>query len=458
MGSINKQIRVFANRVLQNRMFSRSGAEQSRTHLRELLEGSSTAFIYKVIGLVIGYVFTLLVTRTLGADAMGVFALSVTVLNIFAVVGRFGFDLVLLRFVAEYASQGRMDLAKEVYLRSVKVVVPLCLSLSVLLFFLSPIIAEYVFRKEHFSTWLKIVSFAVLPMGLISMNAESLRGLKKIKEYAFLTEMSISLFAVVLLMVLLPFAGNMYTPLIAYSLGLILVFILSQIMWLRNSKVKSVPCKNTIGLKSILNVSVPMFLSSSLFLVMGWTDTIMLGIFRTEGDVGIYNVSVRIATVTSVTLFAINTIAAPKFAELYSKGDIKKLRDVVSQSSKLMFWGAFPVLLVIFLFPSFILGVFGDEFKAGTLSLLLLTFGQFINVMSGSVGYILQMTGKQKPFHYIIFIATLINIALNAALIPVYGMSGAAFASMVSMIFWNVVSMLYIRSYTNITTFYFPGL
>lgn len=458
MKSTNKQQYIFANRLITDRLFGHKSTDPNNVHTRELIEGSSTAFIYKVTGLMTGYLFTLLITRTLGADAMGIFALSTAILNVFSVMGRFGFDLALLRFVAEYSSQGRMDSVKEVYISSLKVVVPLCLLLSALLFFSSPYIAKYIFRKEHFSLGLKIVSFAVLPMGLISMNSESLRGLKKIKEYAFLTDMSVSLFAAALLVIFLPFTRSGYIPLIAYTSSIMFVFILSLTMWLRNSRINSILKKKTLKIRSLLDVSMPMFLSSSLFLIMGWTDTVMLGIFRTEGDVGIYNVAMKVATLTSVTLLAINAIAAPKFAEFYGKGDRKRLGEIVNQSSKLIFWSSLPILLVFFIFPSFILGIFGNEFKAGTHALLLLTFGQFINAISGSVGYILQMTGKQKPFHYIILIATLINIGLNVLLIPEYGMSGAAFASMVSIIFWNIVSMFYIRSYLNITTFYLPGL
>ena len=91
-------------------------------------------------------------------------------------------------------------------------------------------------------------------------------------------------------------------------------------------------------------------------------------------------------------------------------------------------------------------------------ALILLAFGQFVNSISGSVGYILQMTGKHKVFQNIILAATIINIVLNAVLIPVYGISGAAFASMVSLMFWNLTSVVYIRTNLNIMTLYIPLL
>jgi len=184
----------------------------------------------------------------------------------------------------------------------------------------------------------------------------------------------------------------------------------------------------------------------------------MIGMFRTETEVGVYNVTLKVAMLTSVGLFAINSIAAPKFAEFYGKEDMKGLAKIAQQSTKLIFWSSFPILLILFIFPSFILGIFGGEFKVGVFALIILALGQFVNSISGSVGYILQMTGKHKVFQNIILAATIINIVLNVFLIPVYGINGAAFASMVSLMFWNLTSVVYIRKNLNIMTLYIPLL
>jgi O-antigen/teichoic acid export membrane protein len=124
----------------------------------------------------------------------------------------------------------------------------------------------------------------------------------------------------------------------------------------------------------------------------------------------------------------------------------------------MIFWGSFPVVLVFFLFPSFILGIFGDEFRTGVYAFLFLTFGQFIQAMSGSVRHILSMTGKHKTLQNITFYAMLINIVLNVILIPLYGINGAAFSSMVSMAFWSISSVVFIKKYFNIFTMYVPIL
>ena len=155
-------------------------------NLKEIFTGSSIAFGLNILGLLCGYVFVLLITRNLGADAMGIFSLSYTVLSIFVVIGKLGFDAALLRFVADYSSTNRWDLVKEVYLKALRLIIPFSFLLTILLFCCAPYIAKYVFSKEHLTIYIKMISFGILPLVLLSINAECLRGIKKIKEFVFL--------------------------------------------------------------------------------------------------------------------------------------------------------------------------------------------------------------------------------------------------------------------------------
>src|SRR4030042_2364328 len=125
-------------------------------HLKELLTHSSIAFTLKIVGMLFGYVFTLMITRNFGADTMGIFALCTTVLSIASILGRLGTDTALLRFVSEYTAQDRKDLVKEVYGKALKIAVPFSISLTLILFFISPYISTYIFHKEHLSKYFQI--------------------------------------------------------------------------------------------------------------------------------------------------------------------------------------------------------------------------------------------------------------------------------------------------------------
>jgi O-antigen/teichoic acid export membrane protein len=427
-------------------------------HLKELLSGTTVALFLRIIGIIFGYIFTLLITRKFGADTMGIFALCTTVLSIASILGRLGTDTALLRFVAEYSAQDRKDLVKEVYGKVLKIAIPFSVSLTIILFFSSPYISKYIFHKEHLSNYFQITSLAVLPLVLTFLNSQSLRAIKRIREYAFFQNISQFLFGSIFLFLLLTFSIKNSLPVIAYVLAIFTGAIFCHILWKKQSRLDSSNVSNEMSTRNILHVSLPMLLSGSMLMITHWTNTLMLGMFRTEAEVGIFNVAAKISTSISFTLIAVTTIAAPKFAEFYGKKDYIGLEKFIQQSTKLIFWTSLPILLVIAFFPSFILGIFGDEFKTGVFALLVLTIGQFISSISGSVGILLNMTGKHKVYQYIMIATTILNIILNLLIIPKYGINGAAIVTMISFAFWNLSSVIYIKYSLNIMTLYIPFL
>jgi len=185
-------------------------------------------------------------------------------------------------------------------------------------------------------------------------------------------------------------------------------------------------------------------------------DIIMLGIFSTTAKVGVYSVAAKLASATSFSLIGINAIIAPKLSELHWSDNHADLKQVIRFAAKLMFMTSFPVLVVLLVWPEFFLGLFGDEFKTAKQVMILLCLGQFVNAASGSVGHFLNMTGRQQIFRNIVLCAALINVVLNYILIPRYEIVGAAIATMTSVMFWNIVSAVYIKIKYNVQTFYLP--
>ena len=432
-------------------------------HFAELIKGSGVAFILRIVGIAAGYLFTLLVTRNLGAKAWGIFSLSLVVLQIASVIGRLGMDTALLRFTAEYTARGDVNTLKEIYKKALTLIVSFSVLIAILVYILSPFLANKVFHKPYLTNYFRLVSFITVPFILLLVHSEAIRGLKKIKEYMFLQQVGTFAIALILLLGGLIFFKSNFLPLVSYGISIFFLSVISIYLWHKyfanffvHSTLSTIFKTSTTSYRFILSISIPMLFSSSLALIMGWTDTIMLGIFRNAQEVGVYNVVLRVSMITSITLMAINIIAAPKFAEFWGKGDIEGLTKIAKQSTKLIFWTSLPMLLLFLLFPGFVLGMFGEEFNSGILALKILVFGQFLNAIFGSVGYILMMTGHQRFHQNTILIGTFGNFVLNYVLVPKYGITGAAFASAMSTIFWNISFTLKVRSLLKEFIFYIP--
>src|SRR5690606_11978509 len=133
-------------------------------------------------------------------------------------------------------------------------------------------------------------------------------------------------------------------------------------------------------------------LSNSFALLMGWSDIIMLSFYKSTIEIGIYNSALKLALLSTIPLMAINSIAAPKFVEFYAKRDFNGLKETVHRSTGMVFYSSGPILLVLIFFPKTILGFLGSEFEMGYIALIYLCISRFINAISGSVGYLMQMT------------------------------------------------------------------
>jgi O-antigen/teichoic acid export membrane protein len=422
----------------------------------EIFRDTSVTFIIRVFGLAAGYLFYFLIARIYGSSILGAFTLSSTVLIMFTVLGRLGIDTSIIKFFAQNAALNKWDTILEVYNKVLRIVIPFGLILSIILYSFSSLISEHVFKKPHLDPYFKVISFAVLPMVLRFINSESYRGFKMNVQYAWSKNVSYYLYASIILGVSSIFYSSSYLPNICFSASLMILGISSTYLIYSKIKSKNSHAGNSISYKELLSTSLPMMLSSSLTLVSGWINTIMLGIFADESQVGVFSVVLKISMVSNFILTSVNSVVAPKFAESHVLKDTQTLKNILKQTAKINFWASIPLFVLILVFRKFILQIFGSDFIIGADLLFFTILGQLINVFSGSVGYLMNMTGYQKEFQRIILFSTLLNIVCCFIFIPWLGMLGSAITNMIFVCSWNLGAVFYIKSKLGLQTFYWP--
>lgn len=195
----------------------------------------------------------------------------------------------------------------------------------------------------------------------------------------------------------------------------------------------------------IIKYSLPLTISSVLYLAMMNVDRIMIGNILTINDVAIYSVITAIAMFPSLFLSILNTVFPPVISSMYYEGKIKELKQFYLSSVKMLtLISSFTIILIIVLRKA-ILHMYGAEYLEGQLALVFISIGQLVNAGVGSVWYIIMMTGHSKWNMYGEITTFFINISLNFILIPIYGINGAAFATMVSTSFSNILGFFLVR-------------
>jgi len=423
----------------------------------ELLKKGGISFFLRIGGQIFGFLLTLLIARYFGAEGLGEYMLAVVVLRIFTLIAKLGMDTASIRFIASFAKQKKWK--SLLYFRKKVVSTLLVTSIisSSLMYFLANAIANLLNINPEY---IRLFSFFILPMVFFILHYQSLRGLKKIAAFSFFYRMSQAMFTIIAIIILLQYSNDSIVPFYAYATNLIIVSILAFVVFRSALKVKiEENVEEEIeekSLKNILAVAMPLMFAQSVQFIMAWTDKLMIGNMMTTEDVGVYGVAFRLSMFASITLMAINSIASPKFAEMYGEKNMDGLKKVAQQSTKMIFWSTFPLVILFFMFPELLLGLFGEQFKIGVYAFLLLSLGKLISAFSGSVGNLLQMTGKQLIYMNILLVGAIINVILNYLLIPIYGINGAAIASMTSIIIWNLTMVYYVKKELGFLTFYIP--
>src|SRR5512145_2952088 len=92
----------------------------------------------------------------------------------------------------------------------------------------------------------------------------------------------------------------------------------------------------------------------------------------------------------------VNTSARPFIAELHDQQDFQQLGHLYQTTTRWTFTLSLPLFLVMVLFPTQILFIFGESFTAGATTLVLLAWSNLLNVGTGMGGIILEMTGHMR--------------------------------------------------------------
>jgi len=425
----------------------------------ELLKKGGLSFLIRIGGQIMGFLLTLIIAHYFGAKGLGDYVLSIVVLRVFTLFSKLGMDTFSIRFIASFAKQGKW---KSIQLFRNKIICLLSITsliFSLLMYYFSDDIANLVHAKvEH----VRLNAFFVLPMTFFMLHYQSLRGLKKIAEFSFFYRMAQATFSIILIFIITQFFVDGNVPVYAYLSSLAIVSLLAFIVFFNSyNKIKRISDEEQIEelkYSEILKVSIPLMFAQSVQFIMAWTDKLMLGNMMGSEEVGIYFTAFKLSMFASIALMAINSIASPKFAEMFAKNDMAGLKKVAHQSSKMIFLATLPLVLLFFAFPEFLLGLFGEEFKVGVKAFVFLSFGKLISSFSGSVGNLLQMTGKQVIFMNVLFVGAIVNVLLNFFLIPKFGINGAALASMISLSMWNLIMVYFVKREFGFYTFYIPFL
>ena len=404
--------------------------------------------IGNVAGTVLRYGSNLMIQRGFGAAPYGLYSLCMSLVTLTASIFTLGLDNAMIRYTAIYRSkkQGRSLIGLMIFCTALVGVTGIIGAL--LLMFLAPLIGTV--KHNHFMIKLLVVMAPLVPLTCMQVIwFAGLQGFKAFKWRVIAQRLLPALAMILLVGIVLLFRhrgnpengmiGIALATLISTGLGVLLGF---YFLFRQVSRVAG-PESRQYQLREWLNFSTPNFLSSIVDTVLVSTDTLFLAFYAVPFvQIGYYTAALKISAFISLPLVSLNAMFTPIIAELHAKGEMQKLTSMFKLVTKWTITLSLPIFGVATLFAQPLLGISGESFVAAWPLLIALSIGNMINAGTGSVGYMLLMTGHQKLSFLNSLVAVIFNVAFNVVLTPRYGAMGTAISTGLAYTIVNLMRLL----------------
>ncbi|MDB5632823.1 MAG: family polysaccharide export protein, partial [Tardiphaga sp.] len=194
-----------------------------------------------------------------------------------------------------------------------------------------------------------------------------------------------------------------------------------------------------------LATSLPILLVESFYLLLSYTDVLVLQQFRSSEEVGVYFAVVKTLALVSFIHYAMSATTAHRFTEYHTAGDNDRLAAYVTHAIKWTFWPSLAATVILLALGKPLLWLFGPQFVGGYDIMFIAAIGLVVRSAIGPVERLLNMLGHQHICALAYALSFVMNLGLCVLLVPRYGGHGAAAATSIALSFETVLLFWIVR-------------
>ncbi|HEX2241092.1 MAG TPA: polysaccharide biosynthesis C-terminal domain-containing protein [Actinomycetota bacterium] len=372
----------------------------------------------------------ILISNTLGSEAFGVVTVVTMGAFVLSFLTRAGTDMAVLRDVAIEVGVGRTERIRAPVARAGAIAFGISLLFAIAMFVGADAVRA-LFRIQGVAGRGIVEAAAVgLPfIALANVWLSATRGLK-IMRYTLYVFWAGQPVAWIVLMVLgWQLARTSWMAVLAYSVSWVVAAAASYYFWRKESRRWDVAPYEPGDLARLFRYAGPRAPAALFSQLLFWTDLFVLTRYAAGPEIGFYSAALRAGQILVLFLTSVSLMFSPYVADMHARGLRVELDRLFKRLTRWTLAATLPVFLLLAIAPDPVLRLFGSAFEQGETALLILIAGQFINVATGSVGFVLIMVGR-TGWDLTVYAASLVvNLGLAFWLCPRYGMEGAAVAN-----------------------------
>lgn len=422
--------------------------------IKRVAFGGVTAFAIYVAGTGVTACAQLLIARIVGAETYGVYAYVMAWMTILAYFCALGFDMALLRFVAAYQTTGAWSLARGV----IQYAERRALAVGILVILAGALV---IFSQPRLSPALRVTflaGFILVPvLALLWIRCSTIRAFGGV-TMAVLPDKVVRDGVLLVLVVLAPAVlgrrADAPAVMMATVVGAVVALGLASLAVRRLQPDGLTTAQSEYAAATWRRTAVPLLIIGAAEALLNRTGVMLLGWFGETREAGIYSLAFNVAFLVALPRTAINILFAPTISGLFTRRDQAALQALVTTAASWTLSAAVCIALVLALLAEPILAWFGKDFVAGVPALRLLLAGQVIVASHGSQLPVMTMTKHERGAAVILIFSAMINIAAGCVFIAILGLTGAAVATTIALVVWNVAMACFISRHLQLT----PGI
>lgn len=413
---------------------------------RRLAYGSAAAFVIFFGSAGLAFLTQLLLARVLGPESFGIYAYVFAWMSVLAYGAALGFQVALLRFVSVYESDSAWTLLRGVIQYSERRVGIVGL-LVILIGVIGIMIRGETIVPELSTTF--IVGFLVVPVwAFLWLRTATVRAFggvvtalvpERIMRDGLL--IAFVLFASLGLKWTLDASIVMTATLASTTLALCMAHVAMR--RLRPAMIETADAE--YDAKAWRQAALPLLVVGAVDAVFNRTGVLLLGWVGETKNAGIYGLAFSIAFLAVLPRTAVDTLFAPAIARLYAGRQLAELQALIIRAASWSLCAAASIALVLAVMAEYLLTWFGPEYVAGANALRILLVGQVMSSSLGSQTQVLAMTGHERNSAAILALSAAANVTISIFMINQFGLTGAAWGTVISLILWNVAMAVFIR-------------
>lgn len=414
---------------------------------RKFIGTAGLMLISRGLAMVAGIIYA----RYLGPEQFGLYSFVLAIIAMATLPVVAGLPHLLVREVAHFHLEKKWSLLtgvikwSRVYVLMVSLIIILCMYSAL----------HFDLFKSSVSSLLWVAVLLIPLRGMLTQQGAVLNGFRQ----PILAQLPLQIFAPALTLIILCFyiptgADLTGSKLINISiLASLFAFLVSVILLKKTIKSTAKTYTPKYTLKKWHTSLLPFTLMAFIGTLNTELASVLLGWWVDNESVAYFKVAMQGVALISLGLSSVNAVIMPNIARLYKKGDLNSTQVLLTKSVRLSVLISLPIIISLIIFGEFLIGLlFGKDYLEAFPILVILCFGQLVNVFMGSVGVVLNMTGNEKSTLKSLSITFILNLILLAILVPVYGGIGGAIAVSVSLVILNVLVVIDVWKLTGLKT------